>query len=62
MGSRCICPNQLLLRKVPRLGDAIFPDRHAGSLLSYMSLTAVLRRMDRGDLTVHGFRSTFCDW
>ena len=27
-----------------------------------MSLTAVLRRMGRGDLTVHGFRSTFRDW
>lgn len=27
-----------------------------------MSLTAVLRRMGRGDITVHGFRSTFRDW
>ena len=27
-----------------------------------MSLTAVLRRMKRDDLTVHGFRSTFRDW
>ncbi len=27
-----------------------------------MSLSAVLRRMDRGDLTAHGFRSTFRDW
>lgn len=23
---------------------------------------AVLKRMERGDLTVHGFRSTFRDW
>jgi integrase len=30
--------------------------------LSDMSLTAVLRRMGRGDLTVLGFRSTFRDW
>ncbi len=30
--------------------------------LSDMSLTAVLKRMGRGDLTVHGFRSTFRDW
>ena len=30
--------------------------------LSDMTLTAVLRRMDRGDLTAHGFRSTFRDW
>jgi integrase len=27
-----------------------------------MSLTAVLKRMERKDLTVHGFRSTFRDW
>jgi integrase len=27
-----------------------------------MSLSAVLRRMGRGDITVHGFRSTFRDW
>jgi integrase len=25
-------------------------------------MTAVLRRMGRDDLTVHGFRSTFRDW
>lgn len=30
--------------------------------LSDMTLTAVLKRMDRGDLTAHGFRSTFRDW
>ena len=51
-----------ILRKAPRLGDVIFPGRRAGSLLSDMSLTAVLRRMDRGDITMHGFRSTFRDW
>jgi integrase len=30
--------------------------------LSDMALTAVLKRMRRADLTVHGFRSTFRDW
>jgi hypothetical protein len=25
-------------------------------------MTEVLRRMGRGDITVHGFRSTFRDW
>jgi integrase len=30
--------------------------------LSNMALLAVLRRMGRGDLTSHGFRSTFRDW
>jgi integrase len=27
-----------------------------------MALLALLRRMERNDLTVHGFRSTFRDW
>ena len=27
-----------------------------------MTLRAALRRMGRGDLTVHGFRTTFRDW
>lgn len=40
----------------------IFPGRDAGRPLSDMSLTAVLRRMGRGELTAHGFRSTFRDW
>ncbi|HEX2528682.1 MAG TPA: integrase arm-type DNA-binding domain-containing protein [Geminicoccus sp.] len=42
-------------------GDLIFPGTKSRPL-SDMSLTAVLRRMQRGDLTVHGFRSTFRDW
>jgi integrase len=44
------------------LGALVFPGRDAGRPLSDMSLTAVLRRMKRGDLTAHGFRSTFRDW
>ena len=40
----------------------VFPGQSGGRPLSDMSLTAVLRRMDRGDLTAHGFRSTFKDW
>ena len=30
--------------------------------LAAMTLTAVLKRMGRADLTAHGFRSTFRDW
>jgi integrase len=40
----------------------IFPGRDPKRPLSDMSLIAVLRRMKRGDLTAHGFRSTFRDW
>lgn len=46
---------------VDRTGH-MFPGRDAGIPLSDMSLTAVLRRMGRTDITVHGFRSTFRDW
>jgi integrase len=38
----------------------VFPGRKAG--LSNMALLMALRRMGRGDLTAHGFRSTFRDW
>lgn len=51
-----------VLKSAPRLGDLIFPGRRHESELSDMSLTAVLRRMGRDDITMHGFRSTFRDW
>ena len=52
-----------LLKALPKFEDCqiVFPGR-SNKPLSDMSLTAVLRRMDRGDLTAHGFRSTFRDW
>ena len=44
-------------------GDAfVFPGRGSGTGLSNMSLSAVLRRLDMPEITVHGFRSTFRDW
>jgi integrase len=51
-----------LLRAMPNTGDFIFTGARGGKPLSDMSLTAVLRRMGREDITVHGFRSTFRDW
>jgi integrase len=45
-----------------RADDLVFPGMKRGAPLSDMSLTAVLRRTGRGDLTVHGFRSSFRDW
>jgi integrase len=44
-----------LLAALKREGDRVFP-------VSNMAMTMLLRRMGRGDLTVHGFRSTFSDW
>jgi integrase len=45
-----------------RSGDFVFPGGKAGRPLSNMSLLMTMRRMGRGDLTVHGFRSSFRDW
>ena len=43
-------------------GALVFPSADPARPLSDMTLTAVLRRMSRDDITVHGFRSTFSDW
>jgi integrase len=42
--------------------DFVFIGSQAGRGLSNMAMTTVLRRMGRGDITVHGFRSVFRDW
>lgn len=55
-------PVLALLNATPRLEALVFPGRREGVGLSDMSLTAVLRRMGRNEITVHGFRSTFRDW
>ena len=51
-----------VLNAQKRASGFVFPGRSKKNGLSDMSLTAVLRRMGRGDITVHGFRSTFRDW
>jgi integrase len=52
-----------ILSELPREddNDFVFIGGAAGGL-SNMAMTAVLKRMGRGDITVHGFRSTFKDW
>lgn len=40
----------------------VFPGSKPKTGLSNMSLAAVLKRMERDGITVHGFRSTFRDW
>jgi len=53
-----------LLKAVPRFDNEVlvFPSAKEGRPMSDMTLTAVLRRMERGDITAHGFRSSFRDW
>jgi integrase len=44
-----------VLAGLKREGDRVFP-------VSNMATKMALRRMDRGGVAVHGFRSTFSDW
>ena len=40
----------------------VFEGQKCHQPLSNMSMLMLLRRMEVGDATVHGLRSTFCDW
>ena len=40
----------------------VFPGRFKGRPMSNMAMSNVLERMQRSDVTVHGFRSTFRTW
>lgn len=40
----------------------VFPGARKSRPLSGMAMLMLLRRMERGELTAHGFRSTFRDW
>jgi integrase len=44
-----------------RTGEHIFAGRSRAAL-SNTALVMLMQRIGRGDLTVHGFRSTFRDW
>lgn len=44
-----------------RQNDHVFPGQR-GKGLSNMAFLQLLKRMNRTDITVHGFRSTFRDW
>jgi integrase len=52
---------QLAERRSPH--DLLFPGGHGPRKpMSDMTLTAVLKRLGRHDISVHGFRSSFRDW
>ena len=44
------------------VADYVFPGRKNDRPLSSSTFVQLLIRMDRSDLTIHGFRSTFRDW
>jgi integrase len=49
-------------RKVRQAGGFVFPGGKVRRPISNMAMAMTLRRMGRGELTVHGFRSSFRDW
>jgi integrase len=53
-----------ILKSLPTESDNpyVFIGSKAGVGLSAMGMTMVIKRMQRGDITTHGFRSTFMDW
>lgn len=58
-------PALALLDELRPLADPsgfVFPGGKPGRPLSNMALAAVLKRMKRDTIVVHGFRSTFRDW
>lgn len=59
LSDRCL---QILAQMQAFASDWVFPGARAGKPLSNMAFLMCLRRMDRPDLTAHGFRSTFRDW
>jgi integrase len=40
----------------------VFPSPNGNTTLSNVVMLALLKRMNRRDITVHGFRSSFRDW
>jgi integrase len=50
------------LRSSDNPGAFVFPGGKPGAPLSNMAFLMLMRRMGRGDLTAHGFRSSFHDW
>ena len=55
---------QKVLEGLPRIDNSpyLFPGARQGRPLSNLAMLMGLRRMGRGNLTMHGFRSTFRDW
>ena len=52
---------QGLMPVEPAGDELVFPAPRGGQL-SDMAMSQLLKRMKRGDITVHGFRSSFRDW
>jgi integrase len=60
---RCPLSDEALaiVQALPRESDYVFPGWR-GEPMTNMAMAATLKRMNRRDITVHGFRSCFKDW
>jgi integrase len=56
--------SQIILAEMQeiRTSDFVFPGQAQERPLSSMAFLMLLRRLERKDITAHGFRSTFRDW
>ena len=54
--------NILEALRTARISEWVFPSGDSRKHLSTGAMAALLKRMDRKDITAHGFRSTFRDW
>jgi integrase len=52
----------LEVMKEVKISNFVFPGSRKGKHISNMAMLQLLKRMERTDITVHGFRSTFRDW
>ncbi len=53
---------ELVRAQLKHGGEYVFPGQKKETSLSNMAMLALLKRMGRDALTVHGFRSSFRDW
>jgi integrase len=51
-----------VLQEMPKISDYVFPGGKADQPMSDNAMLKLLERLNRKDITVHGFRSTFRDW
>ena len=54
--------NEMVLQRCGNGDGYVFPGQKPNKPLSQMAMEMQLRRMNRRDITVHGFRSAFRDW
>jgi integrase len=54
--------NAMQLAQQNDANDYVFPGAKVGIPLSNLAMIMLLRRMNRGEITVHGFRATFKTW